>query len=82
MALTGYMLLGFVVVLFILIVSVITANIGVECYNENKTFASNNSSNSAYFGYSIPAPVIIPIFGMISLAALVAGSSGWIIKQE
>ena len=64
MALTTFDIIGVVVLFVVLILSIATASIGKECYNENLTFAKTKPSNDAYMGWAVGVPVV----GVIALA--------------
>ena len=81
MPLSHGMWIGFIVVLLVLIWSSMNADMGAKCYNKNKTFELYKFDKS-YFGYSLPAPIIIPVFGMIILGTLAAGSAGYYISND
>ena len=58
------------VVIFILAIA--TSSIGVECYNENVTFAESKKGNKKFLSLVVAAPVI----GLVALAGYSYMSGG------
>ena len=58
MALSTFDIFGVGVLLFVLILSIATASIGGECYNQNPTFAKTKPGNDTYLGFAVAAPVV------------------------